>query len=365
MKREVETTRDEATRPLGAFDLLCKKYSRVWPALSEARERTAHRIAHLQTLSLPQSDNTTLVVFGSFARGELTAGSDIDWSLLLDGPSDPEHFRLAREIRERLADADLLEPGTTETFGTLASSHELIHHIGGIRDTNQNMTRRILLLLESQAINNEIVHERVLRGILNRYIVSGQSVSWRSRPSVVVPLFLLNDIVRFWRTMTVDYAAKRWEQPDGKWALRNAKLRMSRKLLFVAGLAMCFSFELSPPQDREKILADEEMRPALLAGFLLEQTRLKPIDLLCGLLLRQNNEEIVAGVLDSYDAFLDLLGNEEKRIHLAELQFDQADRDELFAEVRNMSQRFQSGLTRLVFGADEQLRDLVIRYGVF
>jgi predicted nucleotidyltransferase len=356
-------TKDDNSRT--AFDLLRERYSRDWSALADARDRTMQRLRELRSLTLPQSDNTAMVVFGSFARGELTSGSDMDWSLLIDGPADPEHFLLGQEIRRKLVNANLPEPGTTETFGTLASSHELIHHIGGTRDTNQNMTRRILLLLESRAINNEIVHERVLRGVLNRYIISGQSVSWRGQPSVVVPRFLLNDIVRFWRTMAVDYAAKKWEQPYKKWALRNAKLRMSRKLLFVAGLLLCFSFELDPPQNREEILDDESMMPASLADFLLERVKRKPIDVLCRLLLRQPNQETVLDILDSYDRFLGLLNDEDKRDRLATLPFEVADLDDLFSEVRALSDRFQEGLTSLFYRDDEKLRDLIVKYGVF
>lgn len=345
------------------FEHLREKHGQSWSALSKARLLTKERIAALQSLDLPQSDNTTLVVFGSFARGEVTAGSDIDWTLVVDGPSDPEHFRLAQEIRRRLA--EFPEPGTTETFGTLTSSHELIHHIGGTRDINQNLTRRILLLLESLSLNNQIVHERVLRGILNRYIVFGQSLSWKGRPEVVIPRFLLNDIVRFWRTMAVDYAAKHWEQPEEKWALRNAKLRFSRKLLFAAGLLICFSFELEPPPDRESILLHEDSMTASLAGYFLEQTRLTPIDLLSKVLLRQAKEDVVLGIVSSYDSFLALLDDDGKREHLKKLQFEAASNDPLFTEVRALSRKFQQGLTRLFFGEDERLRDLMVTYGVF
>lgn len=190
------------------FDLLKKRHSRDWSEITRARQLTEERLQALEPLQKLSSDNTSIVVFGSFARGELTSGSDVDWSLLVDGPSDPEHFQINQQVDGFLATLGLPRPGATETFGTLASSHELIHLIGGVRDTNQNMTRRILLLLEARAITNPLVYERVVRQVLNRYIIFGASTSWSLTPSTIVPRFLLNDIVRFWRTMAVDYAAK-------------------------------------------------------------------------------------------------------------------------------------------------------------
>jgi predicted nucleotidyltransferase len=352
---------DSARSP---FDQLYAQYSGEWPAIVSAREFTARRLRDLEPVREFESDNTSVVVFGSFARGELTAGSDVDWSLLIDGPSDPEHLQIVRQVGQTLEALQLQEPGTTETFGTQVSSHELIQHIGGLNDTNQNLTRRMLLLLESLAVTNPIVRERVLRGVLNRYIVSDASVAWYTRPDQVIPRFLLNDIVRFWRTMAVDYAAKRWEQSDRKWALRNAKLRMSRKLLFVAGLLLCFSFELHPPVDREEILSDNTMISPRLADFLLPQTGLTPLDLLARELLRVDRPEIVVDVMNSYDAFLGLLADADRREHLKNLKFEEVGADTTFEQVRSISRSFQKGLTDLFFG-DEALRDLVVKYGVF
>lgn len=355
----------QTSKGASPFELLKKKHSRVWPEVTKARQLTEERLQALEPLQKLSSDNTSIVVFGSFARGELTPGSDVDWSLLIDGPSDPEHFQINQQVDGFLASLDLPKPGATETFGTLASSHELIHLIGGIRDTNQNMTRRVLLLLEARAITNPIVYERVVRGILNRYIVSGASTSWSLTPSMVVPRFLLNDIVRFWRTMAVDYAAKHWEQSGKKWALRNAKLRMSRKLLFAAGLLMCFNFELEPPPDRGDILADPETLPLKLAGFLLEQMKLPPLELLSQALLRAEQAGIVMKVMDPYDEFLGLLGDDERRRHLEELKFEDAGKDPLFQEIAGLSDRFHQGLTSFFFESSPALRDLTIKYGVF
>lgn len=346
------------------FDQLRAKYSGEWPAVVRARQYTAGRLLALEPIKEFESDNTSVVLFGSFARGELTPGSDVDWSLLIDGPSDPEHIRIMQEVGRSLEALGLQEPGTTQTFGTMVGSHDLIQNIGGLNDTNQNLTRRILLLLESLAVTNAIVRDRILRGALNRYIDSDTSVAWHTRPDQVVPRFLLNDIVRFWRTMAVDYAAKRWEQSDRKWALRNAKLRMSRKLLFVSGLLLCFSFELYPPDEGEDIRSDPAMMAPRLADFLLRQTSLTPLDLLSRELLRVDRPEITTRVMSSYDEFLALLADPDRRGHLEKLKFEGVASDEVFGQVRGLSHSFQDGLTSLFFD-DKDLRDLIVKYGVF
>lgn len=327
--------------------------------MSTSRSSKLFRISALKT---------RLVVFGSFARRELTPGSDVDWSVLIDGPFDPVHSRIAQGVEEVVASLGLQQPGTTGTFGKLASSHELIQHIGGAHDTNQNTTRRVLLLLESRAITGSIFHERVIRGILTRYITHDVSVSWSERaagqPIALVPRFLLNDVVRFWRTMAVDYAAKRWEQSDKKWAVRNAKLRMSRKLLFAAGLLMCFNFDLHPPGNLDDLLADPDTIPPALASFFLEQTRQTPIDIVSSALLGAE-AKTVFNIMDSYERFLEILYNDHLRKHLELLKFDDALKSELFQEVRQLSHQFQDGLTELFFSKDSRLGELTIKYGVF
>ena len=347
-----------------AFDRLREKTGEEWPAISRARERTRDVIGKLR-LAADSSAETSVVVFGSLARGELTSSSDADWILLIDGPSSPDHFRQTARIEASLERGGLEHPGSTGTFGSLSSSHELIHHIGGVQDTNPNLTRRILLLVESVPLSNDQIHRRVIKGILDRYIVHEQAVPRRKPHREAIPRFLLNDVVRYWRTMTVDYAAKRWEQPGGKWALRNTKLRMSRKLLFVAGFLLCLKFELDPPEDREDLLADLENFAERFASYLLDQTVMSPLDLLAAVLLLKSKVETASQIFGAYDRFIETLEDEEKRSHLERLRFEQAAEDELFREMQRLGGEFQRGLTRLFYAEDERLAELTTKYGLF
>lgn len=312
-------------------------------------------------------DNTALVIFGSFARDEITRSSDLDWTFLVDGRADPQHFKIASEIGHTCKQAGFAAPGTTMTFGTMASSHELIHHIGLDEDTNRNFTRRMLLLLESRSVAGEVIHHRVIRGILDRYLVAERSVAWNPDERQV-PRFLLNDIVRFWRTMAVDYAAKKWQQ-DNKWALRNAKLRMSRKLLYASGLLICFNCELEPPApgpQQQSIFPDEPDPDMTLLNYVFEQSRMTPLNILANAIVNNEADGETAGrILSSYDRFIEILNDTEYREHLANLPLDRAKTDSRFGEIREIGHRFQDGLDRLFLKSNDRLRDLTLKYGIF
>src|SRR5436309_7847666 len=73
------------------------------------------------------SEDTSLVVFGSLARGEWTSASDLDWTYLIDGQANSDHLRISQKIQEVLEEAHYLPPGGTGIFGNMAFSHDIIH----------------------------------------------------------------------------------------------------------------------------------------------------------------------------------------------------------------------------------------------
>jgi len=92
---------------------------------------------------LRKSPDTSIVVFGSVARQEFTSSSDLDWILLIDGQSIPEHKEQERNVERALVAKEFIEPGKSGAFGKMIGSHGLIHNIGGEDDLNSNTTRRV------------------------------------------------------------------------------------------------------------------------------------------------------------------------------------------------------------------------------
>ena len=176
-----------------------QKLSANWPAIQKARNDTTRKRQELNKLFRERtSPDTSLVVFGSVARKEVTSGSDLDWILLIDGQPAPDHKDQERDIASTLVSNEYIKPGKSRVFGGTVGSHLLVHNIGGEDDRNSNTTCRVLLLLESLPIGNREArqaYDRVRRQILRRYLEDDRGLCYSSS-EIRVPRFLLT-LMRF------------------------------------------------------------------------------------------------------------------------------------------------------------------------
>jgi predicted nucleotidyltransferase len=342
---------------------LSRRIGQRWPNIESAREFSNGKLAELKGLLVDlDSGDTSIVVLGSLGRGEFTQGSDIDWYLLVDGIADPNHHALRLDAEKKISNFAGKDVGREKTFATIVSSHDLIHNVGGEDDTNNNLTRRMLLLLESTPITGQIAHERVVRNILTRHLLEDRSF-WRNNGHHI-PHSLLNDFARLWRTMAVDFAYKLRARSGDKWAIRNIKLRMSRKLLYVAGLLACFHphLLLDDPEERKRIYEEASFQLEIIdiIHSILSDT---PLDIVATFLDKLEDDATVSKVFRAYDEFLGVLVDSSQRKHLEELEEAAADSDPIYQKARETSHRFRDGLLDLFFG--KKLNLLTRQYGVF
>src|ERR1700733_6157853 len=261
--------------------------------------------------------DATVITSGSYARREASASSDLDYFSVLPGdrpepdPPDPQWLKPLDQAIVAIVPKSAAKDGAFNK--AVEYSNDMLHNIGGSNDTNEKITRRVLLLLEGDWLYQPEKFFGLRRAILERYIQD-------TITDHQLALFLLNDIIRYYRTMAVDFEFKTFEV--GKpWAIRNIKLMFSRKLLYASGL-----FSVAMTADAayaEKIRRLEE---------LFNLTVIDRTVALCGAAPMEK-------VLSSYNNFLEKLENASFRDHLNSLP-KTARNDEQFRALKNEGHHF-------------------------
>jgi predicted nucleotidyltransferase len=275
--------------------------------------------------------NEVVVTCGSYARREASAESDIDFFIITQQPVavdqmvDLSALPWLEKAKDAIAAIVPIEPAEGGAFSKVESGAAMLNNIGGENDSNQKITRRMLFLLEGDWLCNKDGLRSARHQMLERYIGDGMT-------DHQLALFLLNDIIRFYRTMAVDYEFKTGEGENPKpWGIRNIKLVFSRKLLYTSGL-----FSVAQTADRarrDKITKLEDLFDLSVIDRMIA---------ICG-------RDKMQPVLDRYEFFLDRLERSEVRDHLKVLKKSER-ADDVFRELKNEGHHFTRELLKLFEG---------------
>jgi len=184
---------------------------------------------------------------GSYARNEASEHSDIDLFFIHKGSSKTSKVA---HLDELSLFARVIEIGKRMKFPTFSNDGEflkilyledMLEMLGGREDDYQNsFTARMLLLLESSPLVNPSLLNEIFDSIVEAY--------FRDYPSHAAdfrPVFLINDILRFWKTLCLNYENRR-NRPDDdvaqkrKQQVKNFKLKFSRLMTcFGTIVAVC------------------------------------------------------------------------------------------------------------------------------
>ena len=317
-----------------------RAYLRDYPHITMARRHSRGVLQALRSdlqealQHSPQRERLCVVVSGSYGRDEACTESDLDWFILLDGCDAAQIAEEKAQIRAVIARHIARPTGDSGIFGGEATQDfaQLIEHIGGSQDTNQSLTRRMLLLLEGRSLFGAQQFTRLRRRLLEAYIGKGS-------PDKSISRFLLNDVIRYYRTITIDVQHKACVDHKA-WGLRSIKLKFSRKLLYFAAIIAIADTARETARDAriERMLALLEL-PAL--------ERLQHIASASGPLQRSCTEveRKTREIFALYEGFLRQLAEPANRHELAAVCEDNREASELYMELRESSKTF----TRCLF----------------
>ncbi|MDF7788579.1 nucleotidyltransferase domain-containing protein [Pantoea stewartii] len=277
----------------------------------------------------------TIITTGSFGRLEASAESDIDLFIFCDKDATLEQLIAKKDcISECVKKYIKKDVGDTGTFGPDATEvfEVILANIGGNNDTNATLTRRMLFLLEGKAIYNEVVFNKYKKTLINKYLKSSSEGK--------IDKYLLNDIIRYYRTITTDFQHK--VDAGGKsWGIRNIKLRFSRKLLYFAGV-LAIAYVADNESDKDKrvdLLSNIFAVPALERIFTISNETIS-ID---------ESDKILNDVFESYEVFLSCISNKYKRAELEAIT-DKEERlnNVTYTEISMESIKFSDKLYKLL-----------------
>jgi predicted nucleotidyltransferase len=220
-------------------------YRRVWSRTKmESIRATFQRRPAMATL--PE-----LAVFcaGSFARDEASEYSDIDLFFIRNDDKASATYQeinvktilIMAETISVIKEMDLPDPSNDGAYLKILKLSDIVSHLGSPKDDHENFfTARMLLLLESAPVSNDSVYNKIIDSIIDTYLRD-----YKDHVKDFRATFLVNDIIRFWKTLCLNYEHKRNQDAEAKkikQKVRNLKLGHSRLLTCFATIALLSSY---------------------------------------------------------------------------------------------------------------------------
>ena len=270
-----------------------------------------------------------LATAGSLARREASEQSDLDLMMtthpVAEGQEEPDVEDL-KGWRDAMCDRMGIEKPNKKGVFADPTCRSLMEGIsGGSEERYQDVAKRALFILESEWLHNEEGFLKLLDDVVGKY---AEMVVADPRKNFV---FLVNDIIRYFRQLCVNYQYTTSETPDGRWPIRNIKLRHSRVMMYFSMIAALGA--LSPVHDGSKI----EALKALI--------RLPPLRRLHAS-YKLSGDEGFSRVAGPYNTFLHLLSQKEARDGLGKLEYVDRYSSPIFSQLKANSDALSAELLR-------------------
>jgi predicted nucleotidyltransferase len=308
--------------------LILTRYSALARAETFSVAQMERIRAHITENPPPASSQVHIMaVAGSLARNEASPESDLDL-ILITQPAETVALPDEKLVRWRTTLCDALSIKRHNPRGVFAAPVTLAQmssSAGSEAEPYANVAIRILILLESAWLWNQDNYETLLASIVEKY---SEDLQHDARKNFV---FLMNDVVRFFRTVCVNYQYTKSETPDGKWPLRNIKLRHSRVMMYFSMIAAIGALSQEHSNQKVDALKILVKMPPLRRLFTIYR------------LSGDNSFYKVAGF---YNVFVDFLEQAKVREELKNLEYGERYNSATFAHLKANSDALCSELFR-------------------
>ncbi len=245
------------------------------------------------------------IAVGSVGRSEALDASDLDiLPVVVNDKSMESYKNYDKELRSIIENKLSIKVSEGKKLTKLTKLNDLIcaKNIGGKRDSNSELTKRILILTEGREVCGNLNIYEIKRKLINSYqehtITSGRFI-----------LTFCNDLARYYRTLCIDYKAK--IDVEGKdWCTRNIKLRCTRKLWYFSNILTLVSLAYESNLEKDDYIDN-----------LIKYFNLPPYIRLFKCL---NENQYILGkqLLKCYALYLDFMSKEDNRLKLSKIKHE-------------------------------------------
>ncbi|MBY0481474.1 MAG: hypothetical protein K2Q21_08970 [Chitinophagaceae bacterium] len=235
-----------------------------------------------------------IYVGGALGRHEGNPFSGIDLFLIKSGKQETQKVS---KLSKTIIDAELIRIIAELGFPSFSNDGEFlnIHYLENIieelgipdDDGNGSLTARMSLLLEGCPVYNEDFYYEAGKTIVSAYCNNDLYIS----PLGFTPVFLVNDIIRYWKTLHLYGLYQKNDDEKNEWGhVYNFKVIFSKKIA-------CYSF-IMLVMSRHKTLTED---------FIFEIIKMKPIQRLVELKRYTIElEPLVDEIIKIYTSFISL-----------------------------------------------------------
>lgn len=306
-------------------------------------------------------------VAGSYGRMEANPESDLDFMIIC---RKIEKFELikraycrmsnqrAEDFNKSIYDAsDVVEklkkivsdiakeeniklPKSDGAFSSALCIEDILQHTGHFEESLITIAQRLLLIMESKPIFNKSFFNECIEKILNKYFADIKNERHKE------PLFLINDIIRYFRSICVNYQYNFLKtEENSKWALRNLKLRHSRIIMYAGLLFVVMNSSMK--QKSHEINDKDE--------YILKMLEYPPLFRIAKIL--DENKYSTDTFLTKYNYFLGEISKDEVRKSLSSIDYEKRYENINFKNLKENSDEFLKDLADFIYFQKARFKD--------